>query len=57
MGNKLHVPFPPSYGNMYILIVVDYVSKWVKVVTLHTNDTKVVVKFVKNKVWDLERDY
>ena len=21
-------PFPPSYGNLYILLVVDYVSKW-----------------------------
>ncbi|XP_015932834.1 uncharacterized protein LOC107459137 [Arachis duranensis] len=23
-------PFPPSYSNKYILVVVDYVSKWVK---------------------------
>ncbi|KAA3483615.1 KRAB-A domain-containing protein 2-like [Gossypium australe] len=23
-------PFPPSWGNIYILIVVDYVSKWLK---------------------------
>ena len=23
-------PFPPSFGNLYILLAVDYVSKWVK---------------------------
>ena len=23
-------PFPPSYNNLYILLAVDYVSKWVK---------------------------
>ena len=25
-------PFPPSFGNMYILLVVDYVSKWVEAI-------------------------
>jgi len=40
--------FPPSYSNQYILVEVDYVSKWVKVVVLPTNDAKVVVKFLKN---------
>lgn len=24
-------PFPPSNGNQYILVVVDYASKWVEV--------------------------
>ncbi|CAM8953930.1 unnamed protein product [Rhodiola kirilowii] len=33
-------PFPSSYGNQYILVVVDYVSNWVKVVAAPTCDTK-----------------
>jgi hypothetical protein len=38
-------PFPNSYGNLYILVGVDYMSKWVEVVPSKTNDHKVVVKF------------
>ena len=30
----------------YILMVVDYVSKWVEAVALPTNDAKEVVKFL-----------
>ncbi|CAM8951226.1 unnamed protein product [Rhodiola kirilowii] len=37
-------PFPPSYGNQYILVVVDYVSKWVENVATRTCDAKVVIK-------------
>ena len=33
-------PFPPSFGNFYILVVVDYVSKWIEAATLPTNDAK-----------------
>lgn len=40
-------PFAPSFGDHYILVAVDYVSKWVKAVTLPTNDSKVVSKFLK----------
>ncbi|CAN6465240.1 unnamed protein product [Victoria cruziana] len=34
-------PFPPSFGYLYILVVVDYVSKWVEVVAVRTKDHKV----------------
>jgi hypothetical protein len=44
-------PFPSSSGNQYILVVVDYVSKWVEVVALPTNDAKVVVKFLKKNIF------
>ena len=33
-------PFPPSYSNIYILVVVDYLSKWVEAIATPTNDTK-----------------
>jgi len=37
-------PFPNSFGNKFIFVVVDYISKWVKVMPTKTNDNKVVVK-------------
>ncbi|GJV75075.1 reverse transcriptase domain-containing protein [Tanacetum coccineum] len=40
-------PFPQSRGNKYILVVVDYVSKWVEAQALPTNDARVVVKFLR----------
>ena len=40
-------PFPTSYGNTYILVGVDYVSKWVEAIPCKTNDHRVVLKFLK----------
>ncbi|GKA36835.1 reverse transcriptase domain-containing protein [Tanacetum coccineum] len=40
-------PFPDSKGNKYILVAVDYVSKWVEAQALPTNFARVVVKFLK----------
>nr|GEX49992.1 reverse transcriptase domain-containing protein [Tanacetum cinerariifolium] len=41
-------PFPSSRGNRYILVAVDYLSKWVEAKALPTNDARVVVKFLKS---------
>lgn len=40
-------PFPSYYGNKYILVVVEYFSKWSKTQALPTNDAKTVCKFLK----------
>ncbi|GJY99114.1 reverse transcriptase domain-containing protein [Tanacetum coccineum] len=41
-------PFLSSRENKYILVAVDYLSKWVKAKALPINDAKVVVKFLKS---------
>ncbi|GKE60009.1 reverse transcriptase domain-containing protein [Tanacetum coccineum] len=41
-------PFPSSRGNKYILVAVDYLSKWVEAKALPTNDARVVVKILKS---------
>ncbi|GJW61036.1 reverse transcriptase domain-containing protein [Tanacetum coccineum] len=40
-------PFPKSYKFEYILVAVDYVSKWAEAQALPTNDSRVVVTFLK----------
>ena len=44
-------PFPPSYEYLYILLSVDYVSKWVEAIPTRTNDHKVVLKFIKEHIF------
>ncbi|GJQ98971.1 reverse transcriptase domain-containing protein [Tanacetum coccineum] len=40
--------FPSSRGTKYILVPVDYLSKWVEAKALPTNDARVVCKFLKS---------
>ncbi|GKB45373.1 reverse transcriptase domain-containing protein [Tanacetum coccineum] len=40
-------PFTSSKGNKFILVAVDYLSKWVEAKAFPTNDTRVVCKFLK----------
>ncbi|KAM7497565.1 hypothetical protein LguiA_021979 [Lonicera macranthoides] len=44
-------PFPVSFGYVYILLAVDYVSKWVEVKATRTDDSKVVADFIKNNIF------
>lgn len=44
-------PFPLSFGKNYIFVAFDYVSKWVKVVSLPINDSKVVMKFLRTNIF------
>nr|GEU47323.1 ribonuclease H-like domain-containing protein [Tanacetum cinerariifolium] len=41
-------PFLSSKGNKYILVAIDYLSKWVEAKALPINDARVVCKFLKN---------
>jgi hypothetical protein len=43
-------PFPNTYGYLYILVPVDYVSKWVEAIACKTNDHRVVLQFLKDNV-------
>ncbi|XP_070014194.1 uncharacterized protein [Nicotiana sylvestris] len=44
-------PFVSSYGNTYIFVVVDYVSKWVEVVAFPNNEARSVVAFLKKNIF------
>ena len=43
-------PFPQSFGNLYILLAVDYVSKSVEAVACPRNDTNTVVSFLQKNI-------
>nr|GFB67077.1 reverse transcriptase domain-containing protein [Tanacetum cinerariifolium] len=47
-GIEFMGPFSSSRGNKYILVAVDYLSKWVEAKALFINDARVVCKFLKN---------
>ncbi|RVW36965.1 Retrovirus-related Pol polyprotein from transposon 17.6 [Vitis vinifera] len=44
-------PFPMSFGSSYILVGVDYVSKWVEAISCKHNDHRVVLKFLKENIF------
>ena len=44
-------PFLHSHNNLYIPVVVDYVSKWVEDIATPTNDSKVVIMFLKKNIF------
>jgi len=43
--------FPISFGFTYILLSVDYVSKWVEAKATRTNDARVVIDFVRSHIF------
>ena len=44
-------PFPISFGYSYILVRVDYVSKWVEAIPCKYNDHRIVLKFLKENIF------
>ncbi|KAH9769622.1 hypothetical protein KPL71_012085 [Citrus sinensis] len=51
LGIDFMGPFPSSFGNLYIVLMVDYVSKWVEAKATRTNDSKVMVDFIKSNIF------
>ena len=43
-------PFPPSFRNLYILLIMDYVSKWVEALACPINDANIVVGFIRRNI-------
>ncbi|KAL4312646.1 hypothetical protein GQ457_01G021240 [Hibiscus cannabinus] len=44
-------PFPSSFSNLYILLAVDYMSKWVEAIATTHNDAKTVQRFIKKNIF------
>ena len=49
-------PFPMSFGYSYILVGVDYLSKWVEAIPCKANDHRVVLKFLKENIFVTPRN-
>ena len=48
-------PFPQSFGFLYILVVIDYVSKWIEAIQVEimiTNSDKVFEKKYFESIWN-----
>lgn len=43
--------FVPSKNNLYIVVVVDYVSKWMEAQTFLTNNSMAMIKFLKKNIF------
>jgi len=43
-------PFPMSYDNRFILVAVNYVSKWAEAVSTRMNNNQVVIKFLRENI-------
>ena len=45
-GIDLMGPFPPSHNNFYVLVAIEYASKWVEPIASPPVDSEIVRKFV-----------
>ena len=43
-------PFPLSFGNLYIFLAMDYVSKWVEAIACPINDANTVMGFIQRNI-------
>ena len=50
-GSDFVGPLRSSYGNVYILVALDYVSKWVEAIATPKNDVGIVIKFLKRNIF------
>ena len=45
--------FSSTLENMYIMLALNYMSKWVEAVPCKTNGNKIVVKFLKENIFSM----
>ena len=50
-GINFMVFFPPSNGNLYIIVAVDYGSKCFEAICLPSHDSRAVIKFIKKHIF------
>ncbi|KAK8684169.1 hypothetical protein V6N13_040200 [Hibiscus sabdariffa] len=50
-GIDFMAPFPSSHGDLYILLAVDYVSKWVEAIATPRNDAQTFLKFLHKHIF------
>ena len=50
-GNDFMGSFPSSFRLEYILVAMDYVSKWVEAMATQTNDHKIMIKFIQHNIF------
>lgn len=43
--------FMSSNNNLYILVIVDYISKWIETLVFPTNDVKTAIKVLKKNIF------
>ena len=43
-------PFPSSFGNLCILLAVDYISKWLEAIACPINDASILVAFIQKNI-------
>ena len=43
--------FPPSHNNLYVIIMLQYVSKCVEAIATSANDSKVEIKYLKKNIF------
>ena len=43
-------PFPPSFQYEYILLAVEYISKWVEAIPTRKNDHRTIIAFLKDNI-------
>ena len=51
LGIDFMGPFPMSHRYQYILVAVDYISKWIETVTCRFIDHKLVENFLKENAF------
>jgi len=44
-------PLPSSFSNEYILLAVEYVSRWVEAAATQKAEAKIVIKFLKRNIF------